>query len=159
MSAMTFDEKWNERKKGYDLNESDNNLASEFWHARDEEVSALQRQLEPSPCGVEGHRRADWVEKSTKSCEGVFEPAYCQRCHDEQEILRGRLEQAWEALKNEQDCGFAISAELEVLREKVKAGDRLARTVGSITVCDMPWNAHHLLTEALEAYRALPGVK
>ena len=82
--------------------ETDDNLSAwEAWHARDQDFSALQRQLEPSPCGVEGHRRADWVELGIVAIGD--EMYYCSLCRREQEIRREERERC------------ARIAELEIL--------------------------------------------
>ena len=73
------------------IGETDDNLSAwEAWHARDQDFSALQRQLEPSPCGVEGHRRADWVELGIVAIGD--EMYYCSLCRREQEIRREERE-------------------------------------------------------------------
>ena len=84
------------------IGETDDNLSAwEAWHARDQDFSALQRQLEPSPCGVEGHRRADWVELGIVAIGD--EMYYCSLCRREQEIRREERERC------------ARIAELEIL--------------------------------------------
>ena len=48
------------------------------------EIAALQKQLEPSPCGVSGHRNADWEIKKIQSCGCIIctceDDVQCQGC-------------------------------------------------------------------------------
>ena len=76
-------------------------IREEAWNARDDDFADLQHQLEPSPCGVEGHRRADWVELGIVAIGD--EMYYCSLCRREQEIRREERERC------------ARIAELEIL--------------------------------------------
>ena len=72
------------------MGETDDNLSAwEAWHARDEEISALQRQLELSHCG---HRNADFK----KHLPHESWPDHCEACvrdrRREQEIRREERE-------------------------------------------------------------------
>ena len=72
------------------MGETDDNLSAwEAWHARDEDFAALQRQLEPSPCG---HRNADFK----KHLPHESWPDHCEACvrdrRREQEIRREERE-------------------------------------------------------------------
>ena len=103
----TFDE-WEREPKArppkdlYSLGVTDiYEIREEAWNARDDDFADLQRQLEPSPCGVAGHRRADWVELGIVAIGD--EMYYCSLCRREQEIRREERERC------------ARIAELEIL--------------------------------------------
>ena len=92
----TFDE-WEREPKArppkdlYSLGVTDiYEIREEAWNARDDDFADLQHQLEPSPCGVEGHRRADWVELGIVAIGD--EMYYCSLCRREQEIRREERE-------------------------------------------------------------------
>ena len=99
----TFDE-WEREPKArppkdlYSLGVTDiYEIREEAWNARDDDFADLQHQLEPSPCGVEGHRRADWVELGIVAIGD--EMYYCSLCRREQEIRREERECVIELIK------------------------------------------------------------
>lgn len=64
--------------------------------SRDAEVAALKSQLEPSPCGREGHRRCDWV--PTGAPETMYQQQthyHCLSCNREKsQLAEARLDEA-----------------------------------------------------------------
>ena len=78
--------------------------AKAAWDFRDQEAAALQRQLEPSPCG---HRNADRVDNSHIEHEStsagemrtLIDEGHCAACHREQEIRREERECVIELIK------------------------------------------------------------
>ena len=113
----TFEDDVREAFDGKEVPEAFLKSARIAWHWRDAEVADLERQLkenedevelktiaakgtdkllEPSPCGVAGHRRADWVDEIPRELFRTLEetrvvdavPAHCLACCREADIQR-----------------------------------------------------------------------
>ena len=76
-------------------NDGDGPTAQEAWEGRQPEIDALTRELEPSPCGKEGHRRGDWVPdpKGNEAWHKAFpNMRTCLACQREQALAAAERE-------------------------------------------------------------------
>ena len=110
----TFEEWWNEKGRLFLGTPAATQAA---WHARDGEIAELQRQLEPSPCGVAGHRRADWVEDNSSSTGQPIK--YCVGCSREEALNRIKeAVAAWDSLVYSQGEG-PTDEEVELAQDEM----------------------------------------